>query len=183
MDDVARELGISKKTLYEYTKDKTELVDKIIAYEANERDRQMQLEVKKPGNAVEQLNRIMRLANMHLQDYSPVFQYDLRKYFPRIFEKMKELSRKSMYAVILENLKNGKKEGLYRKEMQEEIIARLHLSRLEKLPEEGLIPVDEYVSKVYFHEIFQYHVRGLANEKGLMALHEIMNKQEKESVK
>lgn len=183
MDDIARELGISKKTLYVHTKDKNDLVEMIITYEAELKDAALQKNLKKPGNAVEQLNRIMQLANRYLADYSAVYHYDLKKYYPGLHELMLQYSRKSMHKAIMANLTKGQKEDLYRKDIHKELVAKLHLSRLEKLPEEGLLSIDEYISEKNFSEIFEYHIRGIANEKGLKILNEIINNQKKESVK
>ena len=181
MDDIARELGISKKTLYAYTQDKNDLLDKIIQYETNVREKELAAEVGKKGDAILQLFRIMALANKQLQGYSAVFQYDLKKYYPAIHDKLKESSRRIMYGAIYKNIEKGIREGLYRKDLQAEVIAKLHLSRLEKIPEENLITIEEYVSENYFREVFEYHIRGIANEEGLKILAEILkdNKTEK----
>ncbi|NJK86762.1 MAG: hypothetical protein HC906_13115 [Bacteroidales bacterium] len=75
-----------------------------------------------------------------------------------------------MFKTISENLKKGKKEGIYREELDEEIISLLHLSRIERVPEDKVIPVYEYISPRSCNEIFEYHIRGIANEKGIVYL-------------
>lgn len=75
-----------------------------------------------------------------------------------------------MYEKVLLNMKKGKDEGLYRSDLKEEIIARLHVSRIENLFEAELFTVNEWTSEKFFLEVFVYHIRGIANNNGIKVL-------------
>lgn len=166
MDDVAKNLNISKKTVYEYFKDKEDLVSKVMMLEHKHRcDCFAEIE-KKDLNAIEELFEVYKMINGMFKDYNPSMEYDIRKYYPDLSARIKEIRRKGMFDAVLKNLNKGKKEGLYRKELNSRIIVKLHIFRNENLLENDLFPMEELTSFKVFHEIFVYHLQGVLNHKG-----------------
>ena len=88
-----------------------------------------------------------------------------------------------MYSYLLLNLKKGKKEGLYRDDMNEEVIAKLYMSRLENIHFNELFTIEEFTSFKLFIELLTYHVRGIATEKGIVVLEEKIKKLENINIK
>ncbi len=170
MDDVSRELGISKKTLYQFVCDKDELVLKVVEYILTSTFQQLDQICNTAENAIHELFEVNRFVHSVVRYYSPSFEYDLKKYFPEVYTKMITTKREKMYISVLENIKKGKKEGIYRTELQEEIIAKMYVSKLENLHINTMFTIEEMVQGKIFREIFVYHVRGLANKKGIEIL-------------
>jgi hypothetical protein len=75
-----------------------------------------------------------------------------------------------MYRDIVANIQKGKEEGLYRKELDADVIGKLQVSRIENMVDNEFFGIDEFTSPRFFHEIFVYHIRGIANEKGIKFL-------------
>lgn len=176
MDDISREVGISKKTLYQHITDKTDLVNKVIDAELQHtRDC---FDIQKPygKNAIDELFEVNRMMIEMMNRHSPSFVYDLKKYYPEINQRVLLSRRKGMYDSILANLKRGKKEGLYRKEVQEEIITKLQISRVENMYGEDMFSAGDTGTASIFRELFIYHIRGISNDKGIKYLEENMNK-------
>ena len=167
MDDVARHLGISKKTLYEYFQDKEDLVRKVVLLDHEKLNKFFGDISDGTLNAVEELLELYKLIHHMFRDYNPSMEYDIRKYYPDLFNNMKKIRRKRMFETVYHNLKKGKSEGLYRKEMDSRIIAKLHVLRIENMFENELFTVKEITSFKFFHEIFFYHVHGILNLEGL----------------
>jgi hypothetical protein len=71
---------------------------------------------------------------------------------------------------VLANLKKGIKENLYRKEINPEIIAKLHVSKILGMFENRIFTIEEFTSPKVIKEIFIYHIRGIANENGILEL-------------
>jgi len=172
MDDVSGQLGISKKTLYEHFSDKSELVLKVIEFISREREDQFCQYKKQAGNALEELLNIYRFYLQIMKEINPSFEFDLKKYYPEIYSKLKQMRRDKMLEATLENLKKGKKEGLYRNEIREEIITRLQLLRVESLSDTDLFTQDELYSKEFVEEMFFYHLYGILSAKGITYLNE-----------
>lgn len=170
MDDVARELGISKKTLYQYVTDKDDLVGKFIDNEINIRQEEICKCFRIGLNAIEELFEISAFMQKLMRDQNPATEHDLKKYYPHHYQKTQKARREGVYNYILMNLKKGIKEGLYRKDMNIEIIARLYLSRAENTHLNELFSSEEFSSVKLFVELLTYHIRGIATEKGILML-------------
>ena len=176
MDDIASELGISKKTIYHHVQDKTDLVSKLMEFE-NERVQKCMAEIfQAKRNAIEELFEVNRFMINLMKRYSPSFNYDLKKYYPDIFRKIHAIRRTNIYNAIRNNLKKGKSEGLYRDELNEEVLAKLNVSRMEDMPNSSLFTPEELNSGSVFKEMFIYHIRGIANERGTRFLEKNVHK-------
>lgn len=176
MDDVSRELGISKKTLYQHVTDKTDLVEKVIWLIAT-KHKDFFTELKKKNlNAIEELFEVNKYFTQLLNNYNPSMEYDLKKYYSEQYKNISEIRRKRMYESIVQNIKKGIKEGLFRKELDVEIITKLHIFRIENMYENEIFTTEELTSAKVFNEIFIYHLRGISNENGIKFLEEKLNK-------
>ena len=170
MDDVAMELGISKKTLYQFVTDKDDLVGKFIDNEMAVRQEEICKCFGKGFNSIEELFEISIFMNKLIRDQNPTTEYDLKKYYPQHYQKTVKARREGIYSYILLNLKKGIKEGLYRKEMNKDVIAKLYLWRSDNTNLNDLFTVQEFGSIKLFVELLSYHIRGIATEKGILVL-------------
>lgn len=170
MDDVAKELGISKKTLYQYVENKNELVSKAIDYQLNERGCTFEKIAKKEQNAIEKLLEVGVYIVKTIKDYNPSTEYDLKKYYPEIFTKLDKVRKERMYQAIIKNIQKGKDEGLYRLDMNDKIIAQIQVSRFLNINANELFNTEDILEPQYILELFIYHIRGIANKKGIEVL-------------
>lgn len=166
MDDVAHHLSISKKTLYEYFEDKKDLVNQVLSSEHSNNCLVFDEIQHRKLNAMEELFEIYKSVKKMIQEYNPSMDYDIRKYYPDLFIKLREVRRKTMLENTLRNMVKGKKEGLYRKNLNIEVISRIHLFRIENLFDNDLFSAEELNSFVIFHELFIYHLHGIMSNKG-----------------
>ncbi len=176
MDDVARELGISKKTLYEYFADKSALVNAVVDYLIDRKVAFFESQKRGRENAVEELLFIFKYYLSVIKEFNPSLEFDLKKYYPQIYVRVKERKRRGIIENTLANLKRGKKEGFFRANLNEDLISRLYLLRIESLPESDLFTQDEIFSQELFEEMFYYHLYGVLSEKGLAYLKNHMHK-------
>jgi len=144
MDDVARELAISKKTLYQYVTDKDDLVGKVIDNEILIRQEEICKCFRIGYNAIEELFEISIFMNNLMRNQNPATQYDLKKYYPEHYQKTEKARREGIYEYIHLNLKKGIKEGLYRDDMNKEVIAKLYLWRAENVHLDDLFTKEEF---------------------------------------
>ena len=167
MDDVSHELGISKKTLYQYVHDKDDLVHKVVEMEISYRKERMNITCSDDKNAIEQLLEIARCISNMLKDYSAASEYDLKKYYPDLYIKVRELRRNHIFRFIFDNLKKGIEQGLYREEINLDTISRLNVSLIDNMVDNEVITISEFMDAQFFNEFFAYHIRGIVNSKGL----------------
>lgn len=170
MDDVARELGISKKTLYLYVENKVELVSKVLDYVMQKNNCDMKKLHEKNLNAIEELLQVgMHIINT-TKDYNPSTEYDLKKYYPDLYQKLHQIRKEKMYDAILKNIRKGKTEGLFRDDLNDEIIAKMQTSRFLNMGTDEVINPEDMFKPKYILELFIYHIRGIANENGIQML-------------
>ncbi len=175
MDEIAAELCISKKTLYQHFKDKEDLIQTIISTETSKKKTQFSCYSDKGLNAIEEAIEVYVAANNFLKETSPVVEYDLRKYYPRLHKQMSDFRRETIRKTITENLKKGVEQGLYRNDFDLEIIAKIHVGRVELMMSDEQF-AEEQMSKKMFNELFIYHLRGICSRKGLDFLEEKLDK-------
>ena len=178
MDDVARELSMSKKTLYLHIKDKRDLVEKVLQHETKTRSATFEKAFYKSENAIDVLIKVNVFMGNMLKEKSLSFEFDLQKYYPDLFSQLSELKQKKMYENIFENMESGKKEGIYRKELKSNIIAGLYVTRISSSHFFDFLFNEKTKHSEIHNEIIIYHIRGIANSKGLEILEEkIKNKE------
>jgi AcrR family transcriptional regulator len=166
MDEVARQLGISKKTIYEFFSNKEDLVKHVLLFEYENNCLFLKAIEDRKLNAIESLFEVYKMINIMLREFNPSMEYDIRKYYPALFLKIREIRRKRMFDSVYHNLNQGKKEGLYRKDLDTKIVAKLHIYRTESLFDTDIFTHEEIMSVRVFHEIFVYHVQGILSQEG-----------------
>ncbi|MBS3769601.1 MAG: TetR/AcrR family transcriptional regulator [Bacteroidales bacterium] len=167
MDDVARELGMSKKTLYKYVSNKDDLVDHFVEYLTENRNCNVEEIKKQKLNAIEELVEVNEYVIEMLKNYNPSTDYDLKKYYPDHYRKLRKLRQNNMYQAVKENIMKGKDEGLYRQELDEDIISRVHVSRIENSFANEMFTIQELTSWKFIREMMIYHIHGIANAEGV----------------
>lgn len=170
MDDVAREIGISKKTLYQYVENKGDLVSKVLKNTLSKNNCTFKEIEDKGLNAIDELLEVGKHIIKIITKYNHSLEYDLKKYYPHLYDQIHEMRKEKMYNAILNNILKGKKEGLYRADMNEEIITKIQISRFIHMSSGELFDPEEINKPQYILELFIYHIRGIATNKGLEGL-------------
>ncbi len=176
MDDVAYKLAISKKTLYQYFKDKKDLVWAVIEHHDGEKKIDFSILGGSSSNAIDELFSFYDIQVEMIKNHKPAFVYDLRKYYPEIYIHFQKIKHKRIIESIITNLRKGKKEGLYRSDINEDIISRLSLMRIEGIMNSDFFSVEEIVSADLFSEIFTYNLYGIVSDKGRDIIQQKFNK-------
>ena len=176
MDDIVREVGISKKTLYQYFNDKSELVLSVIDCDSKKKKIEHDEALEGASNAIEKMMAFYNFQMNMVKEYNPSMIYDLRKYYPEMHRKFINKKREIIYENVLNNLKQGKTEGLYRKELNEEVIAMLNLMRVEAIANSEIFKPEELLKSEFLKEMFTYHMYGIVSDNGREILEQNIDK-------
>ncbi len=168
MDELSRELGISKKTLYQYFETKEELIEQIIEKHIVKEQCLIEEARATSKNALEEMILMAKHVLDELRHLTPTTMYDLQKYYRASFDKLQARFQIQIFGAIKENLERGIKEGLYRKEVNAEIIARFYNVLSLTLIDEASFPSDKYPKEKMYLEFLDYHIHGIASPKGLI---------------
>ena len=167
MDDVARELGVSKKTLYEHFNDKADLVKKFILFSIENIESQFTQATARRLNAIDTLIEISKMITSFLGDFNPSISYDLQKYYPSIWKMLIDYKRNRVYVNVRENLLKGMQEGLYRSDINVDIIAKVYVSRIEYSMDFDYKSFIDVNPTLLYDEMLKYHIRGIASIIGI----------------
>jgi len=166
MDDMARHLGVSKKTIYNYVKDKNDLVRSCLHLHADMEQGAMRLICDKELNAIDEMFEIGTFISSMLKEMHPSIHYDLEKYHGDVFSETKREHQQNVYNCMRANLKKGMKEGLYRKDLNAEVIAKIYMKKIDILFDPELFPPAEVSFNEVYAIMFRYHILGVASPKG-----------------
>ncbi|MDZ7879764.1 MAG: TetR/AcrR family transcriptional regulator [Saprospiraceae bacterium] len=171
MDDIARELGISKKTLYQHFETKNDIIKMVAEYNlAN--DSKMVAQIQ--ATAKDAIDEMFLVASHVIDEIrsiqSPTLIFDLQKYHPELWQLFEHFQNQQIANHIKQNIERGIKEGLYRPELNALIISKIYAGSSLCVIDEKMFPQKEFDKIQLFKEFFVYHIRGLATTKGLKLL-------------
>ncbi|MBW8243075.1 TetR/AcrR family transcriptional regulator [Muricauda oceani] len=175
MDDLANEMGISKKTIYSHFKNKTELVEESTMAMCDFITSGIDDIVELKKNPIEELYEIKRFVMVHLKDEKSSPLYQLQKYYPKIHSGLKEKQYNSMHGCVLENVRRGMEMGIYRDNLNVEFVSRIYFTGVMSIKDNNLFPT-EIFSKVELLDYYlEYHLRGIVTPEGRKILNSIIN--------
>ncbi len=177
MQDLSRELGISKKTLYQYVENKADLVLKIMYNHAEEEIKACTKITAESKNAIDEMLGIARYSLEQLREISPTLIYDMKKYYRKSWDVMERLHQEHAGGVIIENFKKGIEEGLYRDDFDMNIVSKLYVAQTFSLVEETIFPLRKYDRRHLMNEFIKYHLYGIVSPKGKKLLEKYLAKE------
>lgn len=178
MDDIANAMGISKKTIYAHFKNKTELVKAATFYLFDVICVGIDVICSEEKNPIAELYEIKSFAMRHLKDEKSSPQYQLQKYYPKIYETLKFKQFEIMKDCIAKNLERGIETGLYRNDLNIEFITRIYFNGMIGIKNQELFPSEKFTMKSLMEDYLEYHLRGITTTKGLQFLTSFLNKNE-----
>jgi AcrR family transcriptional regulator len=166
MDEIATQLGMSKKTIYQYYTDKDQLVDAVAVDEIQFSQESCLKDAAVSSNAIEEIFRVMEFVEVMFRNMNPSMLHDLEKYHPLGYKKFLEHKNKFLYEMIRKNIERGIKEELYRPEIDVEIMSRYRLESMMLVFNSNLFPTSKFNLVKLHQEILEHFLYGLATMKG-----------------
>jgi TetR/AcrR family transcriptional regulator, cholesterol catabolism regulator len=175
MDDIAKELGMSKKTIYQFYKEKDDLVNQLCESELKGQEFQfneMNTNAKDPIHEIILISERMRIM---MQNINPIFFMDLQKFYPSGFMMFQKFKEDCAHKNILINIKKGIEIGVYRSDLDPEFVSRLRLAQIDMLMFGNYFSYDK-ISFVKAHQLMlEIFIYGICTVKG----HKLFNNYKK----
>jgi len=127
MDDIAASVGMSKKTLYQYYQDKDELVKAVINDVLEDNKCSCDEFVNRAENAIHEVFLTMEMMVETFTEMNPSILFELQKYHPSAYQTFAKFKGEFIYQSIKANIERGKKEELYREDINVEILSRYRM--------------------------------------------------------
>ncbi len=175
MDDISKELSISKKTIYQYFKDKNEIVHQVALQQVKKQKEALINITSEESNAIEKLHMISHCMRENHKKVNPSLPLDIRRYYPETWDLFMDFKDQFTHGILIGILKNGIDEGYFRSDINPVILATLRLTELEMAFDKKLFPDNTYNTvKVHF-QLFEHFVHGIMTEKGIEEFNTYIN--------
>jgi TetR/AcrR family transcriptional regulator, cholesterol catabolism regulator len=178
MDDISSEAGVSKRTIYENFKDKDELLRACLAFIDEHHARETEQIMAQSNNTIDLVFRFLKHGVKAINSINPLFLADLKKYHYRIWKETYSINSDKYLSQTFTILKKGINEGLFRKDVDIEIVANLLNEQLILMSDERIFPSLKFSKTVVFENIIINFFRGIATGKGLEIIDKYMNQPE-----
>lgn len=175
MDDIAKELGMSKKTIYQFYSEKDDLVNKLSEVQTKYHEKQftdIAIEAKDPIHEIILITQVMRKM---MQNVNPIFFMDLQKYYPQAYKTFQSFKEQCAYQNIIDNIKKGIEIGVYRSDIDIEFVARYRLVQMDMLMFGNYFSFEKISFTQANELILDMFVRSISTLKG----HKLINKYNK----
>lgn len=170
MDDIAQEMGISKKTIYTHFNNKTQLVRETTTYLFDHIIHGIDCICDLEKNPIEELYEIKKLVMLHLKEEKSSPQYQLQKYYPEVHDQLKAKHFDKMYDCTKKNLTRGVEQGLYRDNIDIEFISRIYFLGVNGTKDDVMFPSTLFPKSKLMEDYLEYHLRGIVTSEGLTIL-------------
>ena len=164
MDDIAKKMVMSKRTLYEIFADKEELLYECVKYGSEEELNEIHRKASREGaDVVDILIDFIHIRLKSMSSVNPKFYAEIMRY-KKVTDFLKtnhDSRRKEGFAFI----KRGQREGYIRKDVDFELLGTIFDRTIQAVLEDELF--NEYSLKRIFRNIIFVTIRGISTQKGI----------------
>jgi len=167
MDDISRNLGISKKTLYQYVKSKEDLIEKLFLLDQMKWDAEIAKVMKDELNAIEILLQVSVKVFEEMGRFNPKLTFEMKKYYEPIFNEFMVKRQNHIFNQISKNIMKGISEGLYRSNINVDLVAGLYVRNLVMTHNKDFCIVENITFDQIFEVLFENHIRAISTTEGI----------------
>ena len=175
MDDIAKHLGMSKKTIYQFFQDKNELVTALVKKKLKEDEEEMVEYISRSANVIEEMIAMTKCSEEMFSRINPIVIHDMQKYHPEAWAEFQRFKSEVLISTLEELLTKGIKQGYIRSEIDVRIVARMRVNTVELGFNTTIFPVAEFNTwkvQTQFLDHFNY---GICTLKGYKLLNQYKN--------
>lgn len=174
MDDIAQEMGISKKTIYVHFANKTKLVE-AVTFELFETICDgIDTICDASKNPIEELYDIKMFVMNHLKSEKSSPQFQLKKYYPQIYDVLKLKQFEKMHDSVKESLQKGVDTELFRSNINVDFISRMYFNGMTGIKDVSIFPMEIYTMDYLMESYLEYHLRAIVTDKGFKVLNKFI---------
>jgi TetR/AcrR family transcriptional regulator, cholesterol catabolism regulator len=183
MDEIARHLGVSKKTLYQQFKDKDEVVYQVVSRHFDcEKSMAYEL-MEQAENPIHEFVIEAQQLKITLNRIHPNAIFELKKYHPKAWQIFFEHKEKWIIELLLKNLKKGLEQGLYRDDIVPEILVRLRIEQITLAFDPHVFPANRFDMKTIQVQFIEHFIQGILTDKGRQLFNHYQQNQTKNEKK
>jgi len=177
MDDIAKKVGVSKKTIYQFFNDKNSIVVKSVHEHFSEHQKEIEEVLKNSVDVIEAMYRLSKCMKVQVEAVNPTVLYDLQRYFPKAFKRFLEFKNSFMHKNLQKILKEGMQSGYFRKEINTEILTIQRIEQVQLAFNQEVFPRDKFDFKEIHEQLFDHFIHGILTEKGKEKYNQYLNEE------
>lgn len=167
MDDIAKELGISKKTIYQNFEDKDEIIFQIMQSEM-EKDKCEWADLGKISkNLLDKMTHALKLMRKTMVGMNSAIIFDIKRYHPRAWVLFQNHKNHIIKDSVTRDLNEGIKEGMFRDDINVEFMATYRIQQVEMGFNPDIFPSNKFDLVEIQTTLMDHFIRGILTEKGL----------------
>jgi len=166
MDEIAAQLGVSKKTIYQSFSDKNELVDAVVGDMLRENRECCVTYRERSENAIHEVFLAMEMLQVMFDNMNPSIVHDIERNYPETFKKFRDFKYRFLFETLKENILRGIQEKLYRPEITVDVVVRTRLEAMMLPFNEEVFPKNKYSLVALQEELIELFLFGIASMKG-----------------
>jgi AcrR family transcriptional regulator len=172
MDDIARHLGMSKKTIYQFFGDKNELVVALVKSRLQDDEREMNAIMESSANVIEEMIKMMKCSEEILSRANPIVFHDMQKYHPEAWQEFQRFKAEVIINKLQELLLKGIDQGFIRDDIDVKILATMRVNQVEMGFNTQIFPIAHFNSWKVQVQLLEHFNYGICTLKG----HELLDK-------
>lgn len=178
MDDIARKVGVSKKTIYQFFSDKNSIVFKSVHDHFSDHRKEIENVLDNSKDAIEAMYRISKCMKMQVEAINPTVLYDLQRYFPKAYKRFLEFKNTFMKDRMTNIIEQGKSSGYFRNEINTEILIIQRIEQVQLAFNNDVFPRDKFDIKEIHEQLFDHFLHGILTEKGKEKYNQYLNEEQ-----
>jgi TetR/AcrR family transcriptional regulator, cholesterol catabolism regulator len=165
MDDIASQIGTSKKTIYQYYPDKAALIKEVLTCDLQQFKDRCCVDEACPNAVVEAISAL-EFMDLQMQEMNPLVLHELQKLYPDLYNIFLDFKENHLSQTIRKNIERGISEGLYRSDINIDILVRYRVESSLMVFNTDMYPAKLFNLVEVSHQLFEHFIRGLLTSKG-----------------
>lgn len=166
MDDIAKGAGVSKKTIYQHFKDKTEIISEVVAVHFADETQFIIDATSGTDNCIEELYEMSKCMRKQIESVNPAMIYDMQRFYPAAYARFEAFKNDFVLKLIRNSLKRGMDEGYFRADLDIDIIAILRMEQIQMIFNPEIFPKESYNFQDIHQQLFTHYAMGLLTDNG-----------------
>ncbi|TXK51311.1 TetR/AcrR family transcriptional regulator [Pontibacter qinzhouensis] len=165
-EDIIKRLDIRHSTFQELFSSKADMVLKVVRFDIKEQERQQARLLANAQDPVEEVMLLLQDGIKNIQQTNPQYVLDLQQHYEEVWLMCLEYLNSNSYHLISEIINRGILQGLFRKDINIELVTRIILAQLNMMLNPQVFPPEKYNLSEVYRSIFLYYLRGICTEPG-----------------
>ncbi|MBB5394415.1 TetR/AcrR family transcriptional regulator [Mucilaginibacter sp. AK015] len=171
MDDIARHLGMSKKTIYHFFNDKNDLVMALVKKKLVDDECQINSIIESSANVIEEMINMMKCSEDIFSRINPIVIHDLQKYHPEAWALFQNFKAEVLVKTLEDLLTKGIQQGFIRPDIDVRILAKMRVNQVEMGFNASIFPVSQFSTWRVQYQLLEHFNYGICTIKG----HELLD--------